>query len=110
MRATGPFEVKLAPLTASDALPGRMSIDKQFHGDLEATSKGEMMMVGTASMKSRGSRTAHEEKHDLRGLAAPSNREVVGHHVGPRRYVTIRPKAGLRPRPTARSRRASSCP
>jgi len=54
MRATGPFEVKLAPLTASDALPGRMSIDKQFHGDLEATSKGEMMMVGTAVKGSAG--------------------------------------------------------
>ena len=25
-----------------------MTIDKQFHGDLEATSKGEMLTVGTA--------------------------------------------------------------
>jgi hypothetical protein len=41
--ATGPFEVKLEPL-ATDAAPiGRRSIDKQFHGDLEATSKGEML-------------------------------------------------------------------
>ena len=27
---------------------GRMTIEKQFHGDLEATSKGEMLTVGTA--------------------------------------------------------------
>ena len=53
MRAAGPFEVKLNPLEAynrdADAALGRMSIDKQFHGDLEATSKGEMLTaMGTA--------------------------------------------------------------
>ncbi len=45
-RATGTFDVKLAPLTsynADETSIGRMSIDKQFHGDLEATSKGEML-------------------------------------------------------------------
>ncbi len=41
--AKGTFEVKLAPLTSeSDPALGRMSIDKQFHGDLEGASKGEM--------------------------------------------------------------------
>jgi hypothetical protein len=43
-RATGTFEVKLNPQpaynTADGALLGRMSIDKQFHGDLDGTSKG----------------------------------------------------------------------
>ena len=47
MRATGPFDVKLNVLDAynrdADAALGRMSIDKQFHGDLAATSKGEML-------------------------------------------------------------------
>lgn len=38
-RATGTFEVKLAPETdAPDAPVGRMSIDKQFQGDLAGTS------------------------------------------------------------------------
>ncbi len=44
--ATGPFNLKLNPLSAyneDDKSFGRMSIDKQFHGDLEATSKGEML-------------------------------------------------------------------
>jgi hypothetical protein len=45
-RATGTFDVKLSPITAyntDDASMGRMSIDKQFHGDLQGTSKGEML-------------------------------------------------------------------
>jgi Protein of unknown function (DUF3224). len=33
---------------------GRRSIDKQFHGDLEATSKGEMLAAGTAVKGSAG--------------------------------------------------------
>jgi len=39
--ACGTFEVKLTPEGAAE--DGRMSIDKQFHGDLEATSKGAML-------------------------------------------------------------------
>lgn len=47
VRASGTFEVKLTP-RASEADDGgadiiRMSIDKRFHGDLEAVSKGEML-------------------------------------------------------------------
>src|SRR5207253_2947828 len=37
----------------SDML-GRMSIDKQFHGDLEGTSKGQMLTGGTAIRNSAG--------------------------------------------------------
>ena len=47
--ATGPFDVKLNLLETyakdADAGLGRMSIDKQFRGDLEGTSKGEMLSV-----------------------------------------------------------------
>ncbi|MGA3189664.1 MAG: DUF3224 domain-containing protein [Bryobacteraceae bacterium] len=49
MHATGTFEVKMKPQTdenVGDPTVGRMSIDKQFHGDLEATSKGQMLAVG----------------------------------------------------------------
>lgn len=44
-QAKGPFEVKLAPFKSDgiDASFGAMSIDKQFHGALEATSKGTML-------------------------------------------------------------------
>lgn len=42
-QAKGTFEVKLTPQATDAADLGRMSIDKQFHGDLEAASKGEML-------------------------------------------------------------------
>jgi hypothetical protein len=50
--AKGPFEVKLAPQKADNPQAtgsghGRMSIDKRFHGDLEATSQGEMLSIMT---------------------------------------------------------------
>ena len=48
-RASGTFDVKMAPLSddfAKSAGISSMSIDKQFHGDLEATSKGEMLSAG----------------------------------------------------------------
>jgi len=51
--ATGPFDVKLAPETLSGVAEhsglGRMSIAKQFHGALEASSTGEMLGWRTAS-------------------------------------------------------------
>ena len=48
MIAKGTFEVKLKPQvdeSVGDPTVGRMSLDKQFHGDLEATSKGQMLAV-----------------------------------------------------------------
>jgi hypothetical protein len=53
-RAHGDFVVKLVPQLAPDAPIGRMSIDKQFHGDLEATSKGEMLAFMTSVKGSAG--------------------------------------------------------
>jgi hypothetical protein len=54
----GTFEVTLLPreLALSHEQPGlgRMSIDKQFHGELEATSKGEMLSAMTAVKGSAG--------------------------------------------------------
>jgi hypothetical protein len=58
LRATGPFEVtlNLQPAYNDDpgSLLGRMSLDKQFHGDLEATSKGEMLTAMAAVKGSAG--------------------------------------------------------
>jgi hypothetical protein len=56
--ASGTFEVKLTPQTqdehVGDPTVGRMSIDKQFQGDLEAASRGEMLAVHTATEGSAG--------------------------------------------------------
>ena len=50
--ASGTFEVKRIPLTQDDEFEddnlGRMTIDKQFFGDLEAISKGQMLSAMTA--------------------------------------------------------------
>ena len=52
-RASGTFEVKLNPLAPYNAdegaMLGRFSLDKQFHGELEGTSKGEMLSAGSAA-------------------------------------------------------------
>jgi hypothetical protein len=57
-KAAGTFDVKINPLTpystAADAKLARMSIDKQFHGYLEATSQGEMLSAGTDTKGSAG--------------------------------------------------------
>jgi hypothetical protein len=56
--ASGTFEVKLLPQNpeenVGDPTVGRLSIDKQFHGDLEAISKGQMLAVATAVADSAG--------------------------------------------------------
>jgi hypothetical protein len=56
-KAIGTFDVALAPLKGaedSDSLMGRMSIDKVFHGDLEGTSKGQMLTGGDYTKGSAG--------------------------------------------------------
>ncbi|TPG11645.1 DUF3224 domain-containing protein [Rhodanobacter glycinis] len=51
MHASGTFEVKMAPQPVQDGIGdpgiGRMALDKQFHGDLDATGKGQMLAAGT---------------------------------------------------------------
>src|SRR6185295_13609405 len=56
-RASGTFDVKLGPQLVDDNAGGafgRMSIDKQFHGDLEGTSKGQMLTASTSIKDSAG--------------------------------------------------------
>jgi Protein of unknown function (DUF3224) len=56
--ASGPFEVNIVPqdpeTSVGDPTVGRMSIDKRFHGDLEATSKGQMLTAMTEVKGSAG--------------------------------------------------------
>jgi hypothetical protein len=62
--ASGTFDVKIKPQAAEDAVGdptiGRMSIDKQFHGDLEATSLGQMLAGMAADVKDSGAYVAIE--------------------------------------------------
>jgi hypothetical protein len=58
MHAKGTFEVKMLPQAADEAgggaTVGRLFIDKQFHGDLEAKSVGTMLGVRTKVEGSAG--------------------------------------------------------
>ncbi|MEO8431521.1 MAG: DUF3224 domain-containing protein [Acidobacteriota bacterium] len=56
-RARGEFDVKLTPQTDGERAVrslGRLTIDKQFHGDLEAASQGEMLTAMTETAGSAG--------------------------------------------------------
>jgi hypothetical protein len=56
-RASGPFEVKMNPQNddnVGDPSVGRMSLDKRFYGDLEGSSKGQMLAVSTDVQGSAG--------------------------------------------------------
>jgi hypothetical protein len=58
LHASGTFQVKLTPQPAAadgeSAILGRFAIDKQFSGDLDAASKGEMLAAGTETKGSAG--------------------------------------------------------
>lgn len=49
LHASGPFDVKVSPQDdkLNDGI-SRMVLDKQYHGDLEGTSKGQMLAAGSA--------------------------------------------------------------
>ncbi|HYW72746.1 MAG TPA: DUF3224 domain-containing protein [Pyrinomonadaceae bacterium] len=54
--ATGTFEVKLTPQDdkSDDRTLGRMTIEKQWHGDIDGASKGQMLTGGDVSKGSGG--------------------------------------------------------
>ena len=58
MHASGPFDVKLMPQASEDVTGGeaigRLVIGKRFHGDLDATSKGQMLAHRTGVDGSAG--------------------------------------------------------
>jgi hypothetical protein len=61
--ASGPFEVKMNPQSddkGDGSTMGRMSLDKQYHGDLEATAKGEMLYASSVGVQGSGTYVAVE--------------------------------------------------
>jgi hypothetical protein len=79
--ASGTFEVKVNPLALDDKTDtnlGRMSIDKQFHGDLEASSKGEMLTAATGVKGSAG----YFAIERVRGTLQGRNGTFILQHTG----------------------------
>jgi hypothetical protein len=62
MHAAGPFDVKITPQddNSGDPLLNRMTLEKQYHGDLEGTGKGQMLTAGT-EVKGSGAYVAIEK-------------------------------------------------
>jgi len=52
--ASGSFDVRLTAQQTADPVVGRMTIDKQYHGDLEAAANGEMLTAMTEVKGSAG--------------------------------------------------------
>jgi hypothetical protein len=98
--ASGAFDVNLTPQalfdTNADALLSRLAIDKNFRGDLEATSKGEMLSARTAVEGSAGYVAIERVQGTLHGRTG----SFVLQHTGvmtrgtPELRVTVVPDSG----------------
>lgn len=94
--ATGTFEVKLTP-QPSDPPLGRLTFNKQFHGDLEGSSKGEMLTAGSGAKGSSGGYVALES---FTGTLDGRKGSFVLQHSGtmtsgtPQLTVTVVPGSG----------------
>lgn len=96
--ASGPFDVKVTPQDdkSDDPLLGRMSLDKQYHGDLEATAKGQMLTAGTA-VKGSGAYVAIEKvSGSLKGHTGTFVLQHTGSMTGGNFHldVTVVPDSG----------------
>lgn len=95
----GPFKVKLSPQPVHEEAEGkfgRMSIDKQFHGELEATSRGEMLAAMTPVKGSAGYAALEKVEGTLAG---PSGSFLLLHRGlmdrgTPELSVTVVPDSG----------------
>ena len=97
--AKGTFEVKVIaqpPDDKDDPNLGRFLLDKQFHGDLEGASKGQMLTAGTAMKGSGGYVAVEKISGTLRGRSGT----FVLQHIGtmtqgtPEMSVTVVPDSG----------------
>jgi hypothetical protein len=99
-RASGTFDVKLTPQASDDTTPdptlARLSIDKQFKGDLQGTSKGQMLSAGTSVKDSAGYVAIERVTGTLNGRTGP----FVLQHSGtmtrgePQLAITVVPDSG----------------
>jgi hypothetical protein len=97
--ASGTFEVELVPQTDDkngDAALGRMIIDKQFHGALEGTSKGQML-TGMTDVKGSAGYVAIEK---VSGTLKGRTGTFILQHTGtmnrgvPQLTITVVPDSG----------------
>ena len=90
---TGSFDVKVTPQTP-DALEtaqalGRLTLDKKFHGDLEAVSQGVMVSSGTAVEGSAGYVAIEKVTGTLRGKKGSFVLQHLGTMKGGAFHLTV---------------------
>jgi Protein of unknown function (DUF3224) len=101
MRASGTFDVKLAPV-GNDSTPegpnlGRMSMDKTFKGDFEGIGKGEMITAAGIAVKESAAYSAVER---LTGTLHGKKGSFALQHTGimdrgqPSLTITVVPDSG----------------
>jgi hypothetical protein len=98
--ARGTFEVTLTPQIPEESSDGqsaaRLLIDKQFRGDLQATSKGQMLSVGTDVKGSAG----YVAMEWIRGVLRGRSGRFALQHSGtmtrgaPELSITVVPDSG----------------
>jgi hypothetical protein len=95
-QASGTFDVKLTPQPQYETSVGRMSIDKQFHGDLEGTSRGEMLAVGTGVEGSAGYVAMEQVSGTLHGRSGTFALQHTGLMArgAPQLTITVVPDSG----------------
>ena len=99
-RASGTFEVKMTPQSPDNnsgtATVGRYSLDKTFSGDLEGTSKGEMLAVSTAVEGSAGYVAMEHVAGTLKGQTGGFALQHTGtmNRGAPQLSVTVVPDSG----------------
>ncbi|MGH7730267.1 MAG: DUF3224 domain-containing protein [Candidatus Eiseniibacteriota bacterium] len=99
-RARGRFDVKLAALPMADdkadATLARMSIDKRFEGDLDATGKGEMLSAVSGVQGSAGYVAIERVTGTLHGRRGAFTLQHTGAMTrgAPRLTITVVPDSG----------------
>ena len=98
--ASGTFDVKIKPQApeegVGDRTIGRMSIDKQFHGDLEGTSLGQMLAAMTDVKDSAGYVAIERVRGTLKGRAGTFALQHTGtmNRGVPGLVITVVPDSG----------------
>jgi hypothetical protein len=96
--ASGTFEVKMNPQTdkIGDPTVSRMSMDKQFSGDLEGTSKGQMLAAMTDTSGSAGYVAIERVKGTLHGRSGTFALQHSGTMTrgAPQLIITVVPDSG----------------
>ncbi len=101
MNAAGRFDVTMSPqpadATAGGDTIGRLVLDKRYHGDLEATGRGQMLAVQTAVAESAGyvaMEVVEGVLHGKRGTFVLQHSGTMSRDDPPHLHLAVVPDSG----------------